>query len=192
MKAVRPNKAQMKKPGAPAMAHANSQRINVVPTLFDWTSRASSLATAPGVKFASVQSTRVGKPKGVADVVDRSFSARLDCHYLLQAPDQIDQRTPFVVTLHGFGGNPEGMLKMTHRLFKVPPVIAALQRPFQFFLSAAARETVECASECSIPKRCDYGGVNQLMAPRSGARVEDSHECAEYPCLTREGMTSDS
>ena len=51
----------MKKPGAPAMAHANNQRINVVPTLFHWTSPASSLATAPGVKFAPVQSTRVGK-----------------------------------------------------------------------------------------------------------------------------------
>jgi hypothetical protein len=48
----------MKKPGAPAMAHANSQRINVVATLFGWTYQAPSLATAPGVKFALVRSTR--------------------------------------------------------------------------------------------------------------------------------------
>ena len=76
----------------------------------------------------------------MAEALDRSFSARLDCHYLLQTPDRIDKRTPLVVTLHGFGGNPEAMLKMTERLFEVPPVIAALQGPYQFFLSAAARE----------------------------------------------------
>ena len=76
----------------------------------------------------------------MAEALDRTFSARLDCHYLLQTPDRIDERTPLVVTLHGFGGNPEAMLKMTERLFEVPPVIAALQGPYQFFLSAAARE----------------------------------------------------
>src|SRR5215469_4038686 len=76
----------------------------------------------------------------MAEALDRSFSARLDCHYLLQTPDRIEDRTPLVVTLHGFGGNPEDMLKMTGRLFEVPPVVAALQGPYQFFLSAAARE----------------------------------------------------
>ena len=41
------------------MAHANSQRINVVSTLLDWTSPTPRLATAPGVKFALVRLTRV-------------------------------------------------------------------------------------------------------------------------------------
>jgi phospholipase/carboxylesterase len=82
----------------------------------------------------------VGKLKGMAESLDRSFSTRLDCHYLLQTPDRIDEATPLVVTLHGFGGNPEDMLKMTDRLFEVPPVIAVLQGPYQFFLSAAARD----------------------------------------------------
>ncbi|HKA00579.1 MAG TPA: hypothetical protein VKE70_28905 [Candidatus Solibacter sp.] len=76
----------------------------------------------------------------MAEALDRSFSARLDCHYLLQAPNQVDERTPLAVTLHGFGGNPEAMLKMTDRMCESRPVIAALQGPFQFFLSAAARE----------------------------------------------------
>jgi phospholipase/carboxylesterase len=74
------------------------------------------------------------------EALDRSFSVQLACHYLLHTPDRIDERTPLVVTLHGFGGNPESMLKMTHRLFEARPVIAALQGPFQFFLSADARE----------------------------------------------------
>src|SRR5580698_5553255 len=35
------------------------------------------------------------------------FPARLDCRYLLHAPETIDERTLLVVTLHGFGMNPE-------------------------------------------------------------------------------------
>lgn len=71
----------------------------------------------------------------MGEIVDRAFSARLDCHYLLQAPDHVDERTPLLVALHGFGGKPESMLKLTERLFDAPPVIAALQGPYQFFPS---------------------------------------------------------
>ena len=67
------------------------------------------------------------------DVQDRSFSARLDCHYLLQTPDVVDPKTLLVVTLHGFGANPEAMLGLTARLFSMQPVIASLQGPYQFF-----------------------------------------------------------
>jgi phospholipase/carboxylesterase len=74
----------------------------------------------------------------MSEIIDRTFAARLDCHYLLQAPDHVDERTPLVVTLHGFGGKPESMLKLTERLFDAPPVIAALQGPYQFFPSANA------------------------------------------------------
>jgi phospholipase/carboxylesterase len=77
----------------------------------------------------------------MGETLDRSFPARLDCHYLLQVPDQVDEKTPLVVTLHGFGGTPEGMLKLTERLFEKPPILAALQGPYQFFLTAAVRET---------------------------------------------------
>jgi phospholipase/carboxylesterase len=74
------------------------------------------------------------------DALDRTFSVRLDCHYLLRVPDVVDARTPLVVTLHGFGANPETMLHLTARLFDTPPVIAALQGPYQFFLGAKNRE----------------------------------------------------
>jgi poly(3-hydroxybutyrate) depolymerase len=73
----------------------------------------------------------------MAESLDRIFPARLD--YLLQVPDHVNGRTPLVVTLHRFGGNPETMLKLTSRLFDTPPVIAALQGPYQFFLSPAVR-----------------------------------------------------
>jgi predicted esterase len=76
----------------------------------------------------------------VPDIVDRCFSARLDCHYLLQAPDVIDSHTPLVLTLHGFGANPETMLPLTRRLFARQPVIASLQGPNQFFLSPGTQD----------------------------------------------------
>ncbi len=74
------------------------------------------------------------KTNPMHDAIDRTFSTRLDCHYLLRAPDLVDERTPLVVTLHGFGGSPGAMLHLTARLFDTPPVIAALQGPNQFFL----------------------------------------------------------
>jgi predicted esterase len=78
--------------------------------------------------------------KGMSDIADRTFSARLDCHYLLLAPPVVDSQTLLVVALHGFGANAETMLKLTARLFETPPVIASPQGPNQFFLGAANRE----------------------------------------------------
>jgi predicted esterase len=72
----------------------------------------------------------------MGETLDCSFSAQLDCHYLLRAPDHVDARTPLVVALHGFGGTPEDMLRRTDRLFDTPPVIAALEGPYRFFLPA--------------------------------------------------------
>jgi phospholipase/carboxylesterase len=76
----------------------------------------------------------------MSDVPHRTFSARLDCHYLLRAPDVVDSETALVVTLHGFGANPETMLPLTERLFEAKPVVAALQGPNQFFLGEKNRE----------------------------------------------------
>jgi phospholipase/carboxylesterase len=71
---------------------------------------------------------------------DRTFSARLDCHYLLQAPESVTGETPLIVTLHGFGMNPEIMLQLTARLFDTEPVIVSLQGPYPFFLSTPNRD----------------------------------------------------
>ena len=72
--------------------------------------------------------------------VDRTFSARLDCHYLLLAPQAVNAHTPLVLALHGFGMKPEAMLPLTSRLFEDPPVLVSLQGPNQFFLEPAARD----------------------------------------------------
>jgi phospholipase/carboxylesterase len=73
-------------------------------------------------------------------MIDRTFSARLDCHYLVSPPARIDEQTPLVVTLHGFGANPETMLTLTRRLFTTEPVIVSMQGPYSFFLDKTARD----------------------------------------------------
>ena len=64
-----------------------------------------------------------------------TFSARLDCHYLLRVPEAMDSQTFLVVALHGFGSNPEVMLGLTERMFGQRHAIASVQGPNQFFLS---------------------------------------------------------
>ena len=78
--------------------------------------------------------------KKMDDISDNCFSARLDCHYWLLKPSTVDVHTPMVVTLHGFGANPESMLQLTARLFANSAVIASVQGPNQFFLGPSTQE----------------------------------------------------
>ena len=74
-----------------------------------------------------------------ADAIERcTFSARLDCHYLLHLPPQVDERTLLVTALHGYGSNPDVMLRLTRTMLSPAHVIASIQAPSQFFPSAKA------------------------------------------------------
>jgi predicted esterase len=73
-------------------------------------------------------------------VIERTFAARLDAHYLLQPAKSVGKQTLLVVTLHGFGANAETMLGLTARLFEGSAAIAAVQGPNQFFLSTRAQD----------------------------------------------------
>ena len=85
----------------------------------------------------------------------RTFSARIDCHYLLHAPAFVDASTLLVATLHGFGSNPEVMLRLTERLLegrtsaaggitRPRHILAAVQAPNQFYLSQTATDVGYC------------------------------------------------
>jgi predicted esterase len=74
------------------------------------------------------------------DIMNRTFPAHLNCLYLLRTPPSVDARSLLVVTLHGFGAEPETMLPLTRRLFDAQAVIASLEGPYQFFRDAKARE----------------------------------------------------
>jgi phospholipase/carboxylesterase len=87
-----------------------------------------------------------------------TFSARLDCHYLVRAPDTIDARTLLVVTLHGFGQSPEAILPLTEKLVGRQQVVAALQGPNQFFLPQQAGKGLE-AGYCWGANRHTPGAI---------------------------------
>ncbi len=63
-----------------------------------------------------------------------TFAARLDCHYLLYAPPAVSGRTFLVVALHGYGSNPETMLRLTGSAFGPAHTVAAIEGPNAFFL----------------------------------------------------------
>ncbi|HEV2448515.1 MAG TPA: hypothetical protein VGS58_21430, partial [Candidatus Sulfopaludibacter sp.] len=70
----------------------------------------------------------------MSDIRHCSFSARLDCHYLLRAPETVGKHTLLVVALHGFSQNPDVMLRLTEGMFGPHHAIASLQGPNQFFV----------------------------------------------------------
>jgi len=69
-----------------------------------------------------------------------TFTAQLDCHYLLHVPDAITPSTLLVVTLHGFSANPETMMRLTGMMFGEEHVIASLQGPNQFYTDPKAEQ----------------------------------------------------
>ncbi|HLH16665.1 MAG TPA: hypothetical protein VKX45_05575 [Bryobacteraceae bacterium] len=103
--------------------------------------------------------------KAEMDAVRRStFSARLDCHYLLRTPPKVGRRSTLVVALHGFGQTPEVLLPLVARMMGDDHVIAALEGPNHFFLPAGGAVGPGGASEVGC------GWVTRRHAP-SGIRL---------------------
>jgi predicted esterase len=61
------------------------------------------------------------------------FDAALRCRYLLHVPSD-PGNSLVVLTLHGYGSNPEAMLRLTIPLVGAGHVVAAIQAPFQHYL----------------------------------------------------------
>jgi predicted esterase len=59
----------------------------------------------------------------------------LEAAYLLRVPRHLDERTVLVLTLHGFGSNPESMLRLTAMAVGESYLIASLRAPNQHYLS---------------------------------------------------------
>jgi phospholipase/carboxylesterase len=74
------------------------------------------------------------------DVRHCSFSARVDCHYLVRPPETAGPDTFLVVALHGFSQNAETMLGLTAGMFGPSYAIASVQGPNQFFLPNNTRD----------------------------------------------------
>ena len=73
-----------------------------------------------------------------------TFTARLDCHYLLSAPPALDGKPLLVAALHGFGQTPEMMLRLTRIMLGETHIVAALQGPSQFYVEQAKNQVGYC------------------------------------------------
>jgi predicted esterase len=67
-----------------------------------------------------------------------TFAAQLDCRYLLHVPEEVSESTLLALTLHGYGSNPEVMLRLTTSVLGEKHIIAALQAPNQHYLTQGA------------------------------------------------------
>jgi predicted esterase len=66
-----------------------------------------------------------------------SVTVSLEVEYLLHIPTQVDSRTVLVLTLHGFGMNPETMLRLTVPAVGDDCVVASLRAPNQGYVSGS-------------------------------------------------------
>jgi predicted esterase len=67
--------------------------------------------------------------------VRHSAAVHLEAEYLLHTPPATDDRTLLVLTLHGYGSNPEEMLRLSQMALGAGPIIASLRGPNQHYLS---------------------------------------------------------
>ena len=63
-----------------------------------------------------------------------SASVHLEAEYLLHVPPEADDGALLVLTLHGYGSNPEEMLRLTQMALGAGPIIASLRGPNQHYL----------------------------------------------------------
>jgi phospholipase/carboxylesterase len=66
------------------------------------------------------------------------FPLPLTCRYLLAMPDRISANPAIVLALHGYGSNPETMLRLTVPTVEPDVIVAALQGPNQFYAGGPA------------------------------------------------------
>ena len=70
-----------------------------------------------------------------------SAGVAFEAEYLLHVPTPVNDRTLLVLTLHGYGSNPEAMLRMSEMALGGDAIIASLRAPNQHYLSSGALGT---------------------------------------------------
>ena len=70
-----------------------------------------------------------------------SAGVAFEAEYLLHVPTPVNERTLLVLTLHGYGSNPEAMLRMSEMALGGDAIIASLRAPNQYYLSSGALGT---------------------------------------------------
>jgi predicted esterase len=63
-------------------------------------------------------------------------SVQFDAEYLLHVPPAVGHRTLLVLTLHGYGSNPEAMLRMSETALGGDAIVASVRAPNQHYLTS--------------------------------------------------------
>jgi predicted esterase len=70
------------------------------------------------------------------------FPLPMTCRYLLAVPDRVPADPAIVLALHGYGSNPETMLRLTTQTVDSDVVVASLQAPNQHYTGDGPRSGV--------------------------------------------------
>jgi predicted esterase len=79
--------------------------------------------------------------------VRHSIAVPFEVEYLLQVPEEVGDRPLLVLAMHGYGSNPEVMLRLSAAALGEGPIIASLRAPNQHYLSSGPLGTPVLGSE---------------------------------------------
>jgi predicted esterase len=99
--------------------------------------------------------------------VRHSAAVQLEAEYLLHIPSVVNERTLLVLTLHGYGSNPEVMLRLSTLALGEDAIIASLRAPNQHYLSSGPLGTPAPGSEI---------GYNWGTTRHAALNIELHHE----------------
>lgn len=102
-----------------------------------------------------------------------AFSVDLECRYLLEVPSGFAACDLLVLVLHGYGQNPEIMLRLVRGMIGPRHAVASLQAPNRFYLSPG---TPESAIGYNWGTRDDWPAVVRL---HHRMVIEASRQCRD-------------
>jgi predicted esterase len=79
--------------------------------------------------------------------VRHSTAVPFEAEYLLHVPEDVGGKTLLVLALHGYGSNPEAMLRLSEMALGGGAIIASLRAPNQHYLSSGPLGTPMAGSE---------------------------------------------
>ena len=114
-----------------------------------------------------------------------TLPATLECRYLLHVPSTIPSNPLVVLALHGYGSNPEAMLRLTTNLVGEHHVVAALQAPNQHYGNAGLpnAESVPAYNWGIRPHWESSVGLHHEMVMKAFAALRERFGVGSKRCL---------
>jgi predicted esterase len=104
------------------------------------------------------------------EIVRHQAAVPFEAEYLLHTPAVVDERTLLILTLHGYGSNPEAMLRLTEMAVGGDSIIASLRAPNQHYLASGPLGTPVPGSGI---------GYNWGTAPHAALNIQLHHQIVQ-------------